>query len=338
MYIMAFKHLSIEEREFIQELLWSGVSLREIARKLNRNVSSLSREIKRNSSPLLDKYTPRIAQQRALQSRKYRGRTERLKNIQVREYVAEHMKLGWSPEQISGTVEKATGFKISHEAIYQYVYFQINRHGHGYVKRGCIDLRPYLARRHSRRAIQGQRKPQSVKNELLPSIEQRSKAVDLRTEIGHWEDDSIVSRASLEALRTTNERMCGLVFISKVPRKTKENSNIVTIDRLGQLPPEYRKTLTRDRGTENLGYLELEEKLGITCYFAHAYSSYERGSNENTNGLIRRYFPKGTDFATITDEEVRRVEYLINSRPRKRLGWKTPYQVFYELTGVALDC
>ena len=103
------------------------------------------------------------------------------------------------------------------------------------------------------------------------------------------------------------------------------------------VPRLLRKTLTRDRGSENLGYQELEEELGLRCYFANAHHPWERGSNENINGLIRRYFPKKTDLRTITNEEIRRVEYLLNSRPRKRLGFKTPYEVFYQLTGVALQ-
>lgn len=101
-------------------------------------------------------------------------------------------------------------------------------------------------------------------------------------------------------------------------------------------PPHLRQTLTRDRGSENLGYEVLERVLGISCYFAHPYHSWERGANENVNGLIRRYLPKGTDFALVADAELKRIEYLLNTRPRKRLGWKSPYQVFYELTGVAL--
>ena len=108
------------------------------------------------------------------------------------------------------------------------------------------------------------------------------------------------------------------------------------IERLSQLPSGLRKTLTRDRGTENLGWLEIEKELDLTCWFAHAYCSQERGSNENGNGLIRRFFPKKTDLASVTDEDVRRVEYLLNTRPRKRLGGKTPLEVLFERTGVAI--
>ncbi len=109
------------------------------------------------------------------------------------------------------------------------------------------------------------------------------------------------------------------------------------IDRLGAVPSLYRKTLTQDRGKENYEYEDVENALGIDCFFAHHYCSHERGSNENTNGLFRRYFPKGADFCKIKDRQVAEVEYLINSRPRKRLGGLTPYEVFYQITGVALD-
>lgn len=115
------------------------------------------------------------------------------------------------------------------------------------------------------------------------------------------------------------------------------DANRITQACLGSLPPELRKTLTRDRGSENMGYIELEQALGMQCYFANAYHSWERGANENVNGLIRRFFPKGTNFRMLTEADIVRVEQLLNSRPRKRLGWKTPYEVFYELTGVALE-
>ena len=106
--------------------------------------------------------------------------------------------------------------------------------------------------------------------------------------------------------------------------------------RLKTVPKKYRQTLTRDRGSENVKYHSLEKELGIQVFFAHAYASWERGSNENLNGLIRRYLPKKTDFRQVSDEQIQHIEFLLNSRPRKRLGWKTPYEVFFEMTGVAL--
>ena len=166
----------------------------------------------------------------------------------------------------------------------------------------------------------------------------RPQEVGLRIEVGHWEDDSIVSSPTNPVcLRTTNERVTGVVFIAKAYARTIAEANRVTRERLGPLPPSLRKTLTRDRGSENMGYNALEKELDLPCFFAHAYHSWERGSNEYVHGLIRRFFPKKTDFRTVTDEKIQQVEYLLNTRPRKRLGWKTPYQVFYELTGVALQ-
>lgn len=334
---MQYNHFSIEERETIQEMLWRKSSIRTIARALGRNPTSVSREIKRNLPFIHHRYTPRLAHERALIHRKHRGREKRLKSAALRTYIVSHLKLGWSPEQIAATSRDAIGESISHEAIYQYVYVQVYRNGHGCLKLGKEDLRPYLAWRRKRRMKKGLRKSYRIEKGPLPSIDDRPPEVDRRIKIGHWEDDCIVSRASLDRLKTINERVSGVVFIAKVSDGTMEATNQAVDQRLHIIPASFLRTLTRDRGSENLGYEELEHTLGIRCFFAHAYHSWERGSNENANGLIRRFFPKKTDFRTVTNEEIQRVEYLLNTRPRKRLGWKTPYQVFYELTGVALE-
>lgn len=326
---MAYKHFSIEEREQIQELLWQKQSVRTIATLLGRSPSSVSREIKRNKPPIRHVYTPRLAHSRAVTKRSSRGAPRLETDTSLREYVVTHLKLGWSPQQIA----QVSG-EVSHEAIYQYVYRQIYRKGHGAVRPGCEDLRPYLPRRRKRRMTKGFRVPRRVLKGELPSIDDRPTL----SGVGHWEDDSIVYTPTASVrLRTTNELRSGVVFIDKVRARTMAAANLVSVRRFSTLPPQLRQTLTRDRGSENLGYTELEAALGIQCFFAHPYHSWERGANENVNGLIRRYFPKGTDFSTVTDEDIARVEYLLNSRPRKRLGWKTPYEVFYELTGVALQ-
>jgi len=182
----------------------------------------------------------------------------------------------------------------------------------------------------------GQRKSYRIDRGPLPSIKERPESVKLRMDIGYWEDDLIVSRQSNPKLKTTNERYSGLVFISKVKSGTIEESSRAVIERLRAIPNQYLKILTMNRGSENIAYQEIEKVLGLDCYYAHAYSSWERGCNENLNGLIRRYLPKKTDFNTISDKQIRQIEYLLNSRPRKRLGWKTPYEVFYNMTGVAL--
>lgn len=330
---MQYNHLSIEEREKIQELLWQKKSVRHIAKELGRSPSSVSREIKKNNPQQKKRYTPRLAHERAVKKRSCRGAPKLDKDPVLRAYVIKHLKLGWSPEQIAGTAP----ISISHEAIYQYVYAQVYRSGHGLVKSDKEDLRPYLARRKKRRTPKGVRRSHRVLKGPLPSIEDRPAEVNLRTEIGHWEDDLVVSRESSDNLKTINERVSGLVFISRVSNGTAEVGDNAVLNRMKDVPIEYRKTLTRDRGSENVKYHSLEKELGIQVFFAHAYSSWERGSNENLNGLIRRYLPKKTDFRKVSDEQIQRIEYLLNSRPRKRLGWKTPYEVFFDMTGVALQ-
>lgn len=335
---MKYKQLTVEERETIQEMLWQQASVRKIADVLGRSPSSISREITRNQTPKKQLYRPRLAHDKALERRTHRQARKLDVNKRLKEYVTTQLKLGWSPEQIAATATQEAGASISYEAIYQYIYAQIHRGGRGYVKPGKEDLRPYLAQRHSRRLKQGHRKPHRICKGPLPSIDARPEEVQTRAVVGHWEDDSIVYTPTCPVrLRTTNDLASGVVFIARTKNATMTDANRITKQRLGVLPPELRKTLTRDRGSENMGYQELEQDLGLNCYFAHAYHSWERGANENLNGLIRRFFPKGTDFRTLSEADITHVEYLLNSRPRKRLGWKTPYEVFYELTGVALE-
>lgn len=335
-----FNHFTLEERTKIEVRYGDGWSLRAIAEYLNgsRTAGSISREIGGKPRKGAGRYQAPIAHKKALQKRKGK-RTIRLKSEAIRSYVKEKLKLGWSPEQISIRLPiDHEGMGISHEAIYQYIYSQIKRGGNGHVKKGCEDLRMFLCRRYRKRRPKGFRKAQKVERKAnLPSIEDRPVSVEDRNVFGHFEDDCIVSRQSLERLKTINERSCGLVFIGKMKDGTSEESTRVVCERMKAIPSPYRMTLTRDRGTENMGWKDIEKKLSMKVYFAHAYSSYERGSNENLNGLIRRYFPKKTDFSKVTDEEIRWVEYLINSRPRKRFGGLTPLEVLFKMTGVVIN-
>ena len=145
-----------------------------------------------------------------------------------------------------------------------------------------------------------------------------------------------VSKKSKVCIKSVNERRGGIVFFRKTVDGKAKTGDSVLFEKLKKIPSKYLKTLTRDNGSENKDYKNVEKKLGLKVFFAHPYYSYERGSNENANRLLRRFFPKGTDWSTISDEEIARAEYLINTRPRKRLGWKTPAEVFYQETGVAL--
>ena len=294
--------------------------------------------MEKRKSKELGFYRADVAHEKALNKRGKRGVRERLKNETIRSYVKEKLKLGWSPEQIALRLPTDhPGEIISHEAIYQYVYAQIYRDGNGAVKEGGEDLRKYLPRRHKRRAKNCLREAQRLERMgKLPSIEDRPKEAERRKEIGHFEDDTIVSRQSSVRIKSINERASGVVFLGKMADGTSKESTRVVCERLSAVPSSFRKTLTRDRGTENTGYEEIETTLNISCFFAHSYCSYERGSNENLNGLVRRFFPKKTDFAKVSDEQIRQVEYLLNTRPRKRFGGKTPLEVLLEKTGVVI--
>lgn len=335
----AFNQLTLDDRIRIEIKYRDGLSFRDIAAHLGngRMASSVSREVGGKPRKGVGKYQAYGSHIQALE-RRFGKKPDRLKNALIRSYVKEKMKLGWSPEQISIRLPiDHRGNEISHEAIYQFVYAQVRRGGNGKVKDGCEDLRPYLPRRNARRQTKGFRQAQRAERPVLPSIENRPAVVEKRKRIGDWEDDTVVSRQSVERLKTINERVSGVVFIGKMKDGTISESNRVVGERLGKMPEHIRKTLTRDRGVENYGYRELEKNLNISCYFARAYCSQDRGSNENLNGLIRRFFPKKTDFAKISNEEINRVEYLLNTRPRKRFGGRTPLEVLLERTGVAIS-
>jgi IS30 family transposase len=336
---MRYKHkqLNIEERETIQAGLWAKRSIRDIAREIGRPPSTVSREIARNTQGLKPKYIPRLAQARAKERVLSRGRRERLKDERIRNYVVNQLKGGYSPEQIAGrlTVDYPE-FKISHEAIYNYIYAQYHRDGYG----RCVgeDLRIYLKKRHKARYRKHALfRQQRLKISGAISISERPEKIELRKELGHWEGDSVVSRQSKYGLNTLVERKSGLLLMTRIKDGTARETSQAVINRLAILPKRKRQTLTLDNGSENSWHKIITEKLGTKCYFARPYHSWERGTNENTNGLVRYYFPKKTDFATITDEQVEQVENILNNRPRKRLNWLTPIEVFYGAS-VALKC
>jgi IS30 family transposase len=324
-----YQQLSIEEREQIHVGLWAGKSLREIARRLHRPPSTVSRELKRNIPGERRYYVPRLAHQRAAHRIQTRGHRPRLKQAVIRAYVIRTMKEeDYSPEQIAGTLPSVhPGHSISPEAIYQFVYAQYRRQGFG----ACIgeDLRMCLKRKHKVRhpkLVPFQEASGRIKNRVF--IDDRPVEVDARIATGHWEGDSMVSRQSLVGLNTLVERVTGLVLITKISNTTaKETARVVT-ERLKVLPKQLRKTMTVDNGHENAHHEQITRDLKMNIYFAHPYHSWERGTNENTNGLIRWYLPKRTDFATISDERIHEIEYRLNTRPRKRLGWRTPLEIF----------
>lgn len=329
---MQYTHLTIEEREKIQEMLWEKQSIRAIARILGRPPSCISRELKRNFPATRKLYVPRAAHARALEKRRSRGRKDRLKNDIIRQYVIDHLKLRWSPEQIAIRIPIDLKMTISHEAIYQFIYYQIHREGHGTLKPGCIDVRSCLRRKQKRRQRKGMRKSQRVLKPKGTSIDERPPIVNTRRRFGDWEGDTVESCDHKPGVNTLLERKSGLYLITKVKDKTGAATAAAVAKRMSILPENLKRTLTTDNGPENRDWQLVEELTGLKTFFAHAYCSGERGSNENTNGLLRDYFPKGTDFTLVSDAELALVEYALNTRPRKRLGGRTPLEVI----GVAL--
>ncbi len=323
---MKYQHFSIEEREQIQLMWWERKSIRSIAKAVNRSPSSVSRELKRNFPDCRNTYTPRVAQERALTKRKSRGRHDRLKNEAIRVYVVDHLKEGWSPEQISGRIKKAINQKISHEAIYQYIYAQFYRGGNGYSRFGLTeDLRPYLRRKRKVRLGKGFRATKRVR--MLPGklIDTRPDIVTKRARIGDWESDTVESRDHKPGINTLVDRKTGYVLITKLNTKGSASTATAITKHLSGLPVH---TITSDNGVENQNWKHVESEIKAQWYFANPYHSWERGTNENTNGLIREYFPKKTDFTIISEEELALVEHKLNTRPRKRLNYLTPLEAF----------
>jgi len=263
-----------------------------------------------------------------LKKRKSRGRHDRLKNRLIRQYVTIHLKDGWSPEQISGRIQLDLKQSISHEAIYQFIYAQVYRDGYGYLKPEAEDLRTYLRRRRKRRIKKGLRTCQKLPKHGGISIDQRPEIVAQRKRIGDWEGDTVESKDHKPGLNTLVERKTGLVCMTKLVNRTNAATVSVIEQRFNQLPKNTKHTLTLDNGFENQDWQGIESKTGVKCFYAHAYHSWERGSNENTNGLIREYFPKGTDFTSIPKEQIAAVEHRLNTRPRKRLKYLTSLEVF----------
>jgi IS30 family transposase len=323
---MTYKQISIEEREQIQELLWQKVSLRGIATKLGRSHSSIVREVGRHNQGRTYQYKPRLAHDRALKRRHLRGREDRLKNQVIRDYVVTHLKMRWSPEQISSRLKKDLNQYISHEAIYQYIYAQIHRDGYGLLRPHCEDLRSCLRRRRKRRSGHHLRKGQRIFKPKGPSIDDRPAIVETRSRIGDWEGDSIESCYHQPGVNTLVERKTGYLLMTKLTDKNSAATVKVVASRMAEIPKKFKRTLTLDNGPENSDWQGLQIQTLMSVFLAHPYSSFERGTNENTNGLIRDYFPKKTDFAKVTDAEIQKVEYDLNTRPRKRLNWLTPLE------------
>lgn len=316
-----YEQLSFEERDVINVMKAAGESVRTIARALQRAPSTISRELRRNVSGGTQLYLSHRAQTQAMRRKREAAQRPRLKDQRVAAYVRNKLALDWSPEQIAGRIgQDLPGASISYEAIYQYLYHPETE--------GRTELIYHLRRAHRlRKPKWGARKKHKTKIPNRISINERPTSVETRRGFGHWEGDSLICRKSTSALNTLIERKSRYAILTKLQHKTAEQTSRAVIQKLQSLPRKARRTLTLDNGPENARHEDITRALGTRCYFADSYASWQRGSNENLNGLVRCYFPKRTDFNIISEEQIARVEALLNNRPRKCLGYKTPAEI-----------
>jgi IS30 family transposase len=307
---MNYTHLAHEERYQIYALKKAGHDQKSIAKVLGRHPATISRELGRNSGSR--GYRPKQAQRLSEERRAVNARCIDEFTWQL---VDEKLQEQWSPDQISGHV------LVSHETIYQHIYADKAAGGLLWKHLRCQKKR---RKRYGKAERRGQ-----IPNRQ--SIEKRPAEVDERRTVGHWEADTIIGRNHKQALVSVVERKSGVVRLRKVRRRTAELVGLAMVEMLKPYGA-WVDSITADNGKEFAGHETIGKSLGADFYFAHPYCSWERGTNENTNGLVRQYFPKGMDFRAITDEEVQAVEDRLNNRPRKRHGYLTPNQVFFKST------
>jgi IS30 family transposase len=321
----AYKQLNLEERERLSIWRGQGRGVREIARELGRDPSTISRELKRNAPPIRQGYyLAHKAQDRAIIRRSAAVRRKRLKTPRLRVYITRQLKRGWSPELIAGRLA-ALGWEeqASYEAIYQFVYADAQ------------DLIPYLARAHRKRRRRGYSRKHTKSH--IPgriSIAERPAAVAARKRWGDWEADTVISRKSRPVLQLVVNRKARYTFLNRLSCREASAMRKTMNRALCKLPAACRKTITYDNGVENIEHELVNRVLGTKSYFCNPYTSQERGTVENIAGLVRRHFPKGTDFAKLHMKKIKRVERWLNNRPMKILNYHTPAEVFR--LGVAL--
>lgn len=310
-------HLTMEERDRIAQWRHQGAAQKEIASALGRDRSTISRELRRNGTG--DEYYAAQAQQQAERRRRERPLARRMDDRQINDTVRSGLAQQWSPEQIVGRLEQqhpeAPERHVSAQTIYTWIERDANRE----------HWRSFLRRRGKRPC----RRKQAETGEGA-RIADRPEAIEQRLRLGDFEGDTVLGPPGTGGLATLVDRKSRYTIVLKVQSKQADHVHQRLKQRLKELDEERRRSITFDNGTEFACCQRLEKHLGMKLYYADPGCPYQRGSNENTNGLIRQYFPKGTDFRDITHHEVREVEKLLNNRPRACLGFRTPAEVFFE--------
>jgi IS30 family transposase len=317
-----FTHMQATERDNISIFKAQNKSDRSIAKELGRSPSTISREFKRGITHN-GHYFPNASQSVVDKKKKDARRKRKTDNLEAQRYIIEKIKppFLWSPEIISFKMKEEAGISIGKDSIYTFVY-----------EHPELELTQYLAKKHLGKKPHSKNK--KTERTLIPNrtgIEQRPKEANERKEFGHFEADTIVSRESLAALLVVIDRLTRKVKIKKLARKTAEltSSSIVFVLQVYNII--HLLTITYDNGSEFCWHDKVNKALNMQSFFCNPYSSWEKGTVENINGLIRRFFPKRTDFDTITDEEIQQVEDWINNRPMKVLGYKSPNEMYAEL-------
>lgn len=328
---MPYHHLTPSERKVIDVMILNGkYSQAEIAHALGRSPSTVCRELKRNGDPN-GRYNPHTGNVLYRMRRERLYKRTKLDQQDLMAGVEDSLKKKWSPEQIAGDLRlqfpEDRSRWISHDTIYRHIridkaaggklFKHLRRGGKTWGKRG--------ARQHWNKYI---------KDRI--SIEQRPEAVNQRQRAGDWEGDTVYGAKRQGCFVTLVERKTGLLVAQLMPDAKAASLNTAVLQGFKELPAALRKTLTVDNGKEFAAFKELEQELGLSVYFTHPYSAWERATNENTNGLLRQYFPRRKDLSQLTDQELQHAVQSINDRPRKRLDYRTPRQVIEEIR-IALD-
>jgi IS30 family transposase len=318
---MSSPHITSIERGEISAYLQSGLSKSQIGRRLGRDRSSIYREIRRNS--VKGVYDPQRAQALYQERRKECRPARKLDHTPLRHYVFDQITSGWTPETVAGRLPldfpDTPRMRISHEAIYQGIYGDERMH--------CLIKELPQARPKRRKRGQGKsRRGPSIPNRV--GIEHRPQEVNERARYGDWEGDLIVGAGQSGHVVTLVERASLYTMTRKVETKNAQEVADAIIDAFMDMPPSWIKTITFDNGTEFAGHERISRQIGADIYFAAPYSSYQRGTNENTNGLIRRFLPKKMSFENLTQERMSIIEDELNDRPRKTLKFESPNEVF----------
>ena len=318
---MPYTHLTPEERVAIELFARKGLTSREIGMHLGRSHTTVSRELRRNSSK--SGYRAQTAERRARKRRRMPRHYRCLNRPELVAYVDEQLRNDWSPEQIAGRIRldypQDQSMRISAQTIYRWIYAAAQFGDTSY-----LHLR--RARRHRRRQT---RHGQSRR--MFPGrvdISQRPQVVADRCRFGDWEGDLVCASRGKAALVSCNERKSRFLVLAKVESKTAAAFNEALVPRLCKIPSSLRKTLTLDNGSEMARFKELERATGMSTYFCRPHSPWQRGANENANGLLRQYFPRGISFRKITEKMAVEAAERLNNRPRKCLGYQTPAEVF----------